>query len=417
MLEQQYFVILRDVKKVLHILLLAAFLAVTAGCCDKPSQKQKRMVLLYLAATDGFIYSQVQGNIEELLTGYIPKKQSESEVLLIFRQDKDYKSSTGRGDATLTKYFINNSGSLVQEVIYNFGNEFNACDPDSFKQVLAAADAECQPTQRALLFSSHGGGWLPPENDYGTSSSIIPKSRSAIPSGMVEWIGTDAPTKDNLDIRDFADALGAYHWEAVLLDCCFMSSIEVAYQLKDCCDYIVASPTEILGLGFPYYNLTSHLFKNAGEKGLTSICREYYEKYKNNVFGSIALIKTSELDALSEICASIVALRRSEVDNVDASDVQKYGRDFDATDVHRYSNYFYDLAHYFEHFATAEQYQTLTAQMDKVVPYKASIETVYEIGPMSHYSGLSCYIPNPSFPLMNAYYKQLAWNQKVNIVQ
>ena len=57
-----------------------------------------------------------------------------------------------------------------------------------------------------------------------------------------------------------------------------------------------------------------------------------------------------------------------------------------------------------------------TTQLNLAVPYKNTTAKFLGVD-MLHYSGLSCYIPSTKYPKLNAYYKQLAWNQKVKVIE
>ena len=413
-------------KKFIHLLYIAVALVVATGCEDwfPTDQPEKRMVLLYVAATEQSVSNYADGNIADLISGYVPAKSSKTEELLIFVQKRDATSATNRSEATLYRYYSNKSGQILREIITSYGNDFNACDPASFEQVLAAAEAECKPTRRTLIFSSHGTGWMP--RGYFDGRGDFTRTRGLCYSmskedyrqelsklAAVESIGYDSPSKDELDIRDFASVAGKYHWDAMLLDCCYMGAIEAAYQLKDCCDWIIASPTEILVYGFPYNEILEKAFKEPTQSGYSYIAQKYYELYQGMdgqyKSGTISLVNCSELESLAGICAEIINLRRPEMEAVNRLNVQHY--------FYRSSkDYFFDLAHYFEQFATSVQYEQFKAQMDKAVPFKAT--TAEFIGlKIEHFSGVSCYIPNPNYPNLNAYYKQLAWNQKIKVVE
>ena len=45
---------------------------------------------------------------------------------------------------------------------------------------------------------------------------------------------------------------GLFHYDFILFDCCLMANVEMAFELWDCADYLLFSPTEILVDGFPY---------------------------------------------------------------------------------------------------------------------------------------------------------------------
>ena len=412
-------------KKALQIILAAVMTMLFCCCCDPhQTDNQRRLFLVYIAGTDQTIDNFAKGNVIDMLDGYVPSKQSSNDVLLVFYQGIDYSSDTRRADATLTRYYLNNSGKLVTEIVASFGNGFNACDPDSFEEVLDIAEDYCSPAYRTLLFSSHGTAWLP----IGYFSNPIDKTvyyaapkRNGAESSLhslsklhsVESIGRDQPTGDELDIIDFARITGKYHWDAMLIDCCLMSAVEVAYQLRDCCDWIMASPTEILADGFVYRNITEKVFKSHNEAGYRYLCQQYYDFYQARTgslqSGTIALIKCSELEALSDICAEIVATRRSQMEAVDRMSVQHYF----------YNNkydYNFDLADFFKRFASESQYSRFSAQLDKAVPYKATTKEFIGLK-IDTYSGLSCYIPDSRYVALNDYYRQLAWNQKVLVVE
>ena len=408
-------------------MLIAVAVIIATGCDEwfQPSEQEKHMVLLYIAATEQSVSNYAEGNIADLISGYVPAKSSKTEELLIFLQKRDAASPTTRGEAILYRYYSNKSGEILREVLANYGNEFNACDPASFERVLDAAEAECKPTKRTLLFSSHGTGWMPRgyfdgkgdftragKRLYAISGDDEPAQISKLPA-RVESIGYDSYSKAELDIRDFASVAGKYHWSAMLLDCCYMGAVEAAYQIRGCCDWILASPTEILINGFPYSCILEKVFKEPNAVGYQYICQKYYEMYQSQSgqfqSGTIALVNCSELDGLASVCADIVADRRQQMEAVDRMQVQHY--------FYKSSkDYFFDLTHWIEQFATEEQFARFQSQMDRAVPYKAS--TAEFIGlKIKHFSGLSCYIPNPNYPNLNAYYKQLAWNQATKVVE
>lgn len=66
------------------------------------------------------------------------------------------------------------------------------------------------------------------------------------------FIGGTYP-ETQIETTDLADAMAdaGFHTEYILFDACYMSSVEVAYELKDVTHYLIASPTEVLSYGFP----------------------------------------------------------------------------------------------------------------------------------------------------------------------
>jgi len=108
--------------------------------------------------------------------------------------------------------------------------ELNSADTAVFKKILQEA-LDLYPAQEyGLILWSHGASWLPAGatlrsfgNDYGKQ----------------------------MNIPDLAESLPV-KFKFILFDACLMGAVEVAYELKDRTDYIIASPTETVYDGFPY---------------------------------------------------------------------------------------------------------------------------------------------------------------------
>ena len=92
-----------------------------------------------------------------------------------------------------------------------------------------------------------------------------------------------------------------------------MSGIECAYELKDKTDYLLGSPTEVLARGFPYEDFLPALFKDKAD--LEAVTKSFYEYYSNNgnaSYGTVSLIKTSELNELAQIVNDILKDKTEE---------------------------------------------------------------------------------------------------------
>ena len=74
-----------------------------------------------------------------------------------------------------------------------------------------------------LIYWSHGEGWIP---------TPLPSTR---------WIGNDKTGGGHyMNIEDLKLVLqNAPHFDFIMFDACFMQSVEVAYELRDCCDYYI----------------------------------------------------------------------------------------------------------------------------------------------------------------------------------
>ena len=87
-----------------------------------------------------------------------------------------------------------------------------------------------------------------------------------------------------------------------------MQNIEVAYELRNVTDYIIAAPSEITGYGAPYNVITKDFFITDDQRMYTSLCDDYHAQVTDNTGRltpagdrqlPISTIKTSQVQALA----------------------------------------------------------------------------------------------------------------------
>ena len=142
--------------------------------------------------------------------------------------------------------------------------------------------AEQAPARRyGLILGGHGLGWVPD----GTSVNAIRFSAfqdfwSPMPNALpTRWMGDSGK---RAEIPQLAAAFGntGLHFDYLLFDACFMSSIEALYDLRGCADRIIASPCEVMAAGFNYTDILPHLLADAGTSyDLPGVCSEYHDYY------------------------------------------------------------------------------------------------------------------------------------------
>lgn len=198
------------------------------------------------------------------------------------------------------------------------------------------------------------------------------------------FIGGTYP-ETQIETTDLADAMAdaGFHTEYILFDACYMSSVEVAYELKDVTHYLIASPTEVLSYGFPYTTMGKHLLGTPNYKGIVDSYISFYSSY-NLPYGTVAVTDCTQLDALAAIAQQINA--------ADAEQLVPNGVQI----MDGYSpTLFYDLGHL---MSLKDAGTVLTAafaeQLDKAVPYKGHTGQYFtalkdEPVDIKHYSGLN----------------------------
>ncbi len=209
-----------------------------------------------------------------------------------------------------------------------------------------------------------------------------------------------------MEVTDLADAI-PFHLEFIIFDCCFMGGIETAYELKDKCDYIVASPTEILATGFPYSQVMRPLFEF--RPNLIGACQLFYDYYSGlsgfYKSATIALYRTDKLTAVAQASSLIFNNNRSKIEKLDLTKIQKYYR----MDKH----WFYDFSDLMKQIAEPSELASFNAALNNAVVAKWTTDYFIDIK-IESFSGISTYIPNPANTYLDGYYKNYQWNRSRN---
>lgn len=226
-----------------------------------------------------------------------------------------------------------------------------------------------------LVMSGHGTGWiLSSLGQLSTAASVgdyVSEWEPINPTIQTRYIGSS--TDGFADISEIADEFAAsdIHFGYILFDMCFMSSVEMLYRIKDYTDYVVASPCEVMGTGFPYETVMPYMFSNDGaDYDLQGICESYIDFYENYTYpyGCVAVCVTSELEALA---AAQNSLGLRDLSTAEINALQSYeGR----TDDH----IFFDLQQYVNVAADGSDTALLTAyntQFNKAFPEACRLST------------------------------------------
>ncbi len=383
--------------------LLTSFMTaiiLVAGSCEKIGigNKYDKVVLLYLAANNN-LSSYALDNMVALKEGFLPSVNDES-ILLVYKHISGHKPE-------LVRLFKDQNGVPVEDLVAVY-EDHNSASPEVLKGVLNKMKAIFPADEFGLILWSHATGWLP-EGVYGTSKA--PGAPFTDPyASIVKSFGEDRG--EEMEISELKLAI-PYKLDFIIFDCCFMGGIEVAYELRNSAEYIMAAPTEILATGFPYNKVIRPLFEYKSD--LEEVANIYYQHYapldpaNSTVYNSatIALYDTDELDELADICGVIFSGNRAKMAELNRYSVQPY---------YRFSqDYFFDLDHYISKIATPTQLISFRDALDDVIVVKWTTDKFLDI-PIDHYSGISVYIPDIPAGVLENSYKTLEWNQRTKLV-
>ncbi len=384
------------------------------SCKDKPEDEKVRSVLLYISANNN-LYSYAEECIQDLQKGYVPQYRDKSKILLVFFH------IPGK-TPTLSRYSCNKDGVVICETICIYEQEMNSAEISSFSRVVADAERTYPATERGLILWSHATGWLP-EGYYSNPLDIagdmlsqpiedpyrfLVKSNADKP--LRKSFGSDSNSE--MEITELAAAL-PHTYEFILFDCCLMGGIEVAYEFKDKCEYMLFSPTEILADGFPYNKIFNPIFNIENrEEALTKVCLDFFAIYdaQTGIYRSatVSMVKSSALEDLARVCASIYRNNQDSILAMDEFPLQIY---------YRYDKkWYYDFEDIVSRIATPEQYLEFKTALDRTIVYKAATDIFLNIE-IERYSGLSTYLPRARYKVLNDFYKTLKWNMATGYVK
>ena len=381
-------------KSIASFITCCLLLVFVSSCRDKKNDKEPeiatRTVLMYLIA-DNNISTDIYRNIEAVEKGLL---QTTTPGTFVIYWDGGKKYSSVFPTPTLFKYVVGKDGSVSnREVIQTYSNQ-NSCSPEVMTAVINDVKQLCKAQSYGLIFGSHATGWLP---------ANTARQRS---------LGDDDGYK--IEIPELSDALSksGVHFDFIMMDACLMSQVEVAYELRNNTDYLLVSPAEVMAAGFPYNNIVKHLLATDDkENNIICAARSFIDFYKTYTYkwATIAVVKTSEMDALASLMKQILEQYNSNLSMFDSSMITTLQRNY-GFGRGSLSNSSYDVNGFLAQLTNHNIPTFWFDQLKKTVVYTDFVDdyTIVNISP-DLYSGIGCYVPAAGYVKWNNYFHTLQW--------
>lgn len=348
-----------------------------------------RTVLFYLAS-DGDGSGEVQPRLDALQEVWSNDLALGGHLLV-------YTGGTSTAPARLAEMVADDTdgGKVSLKELCTYENARSA-SPELLSRVINDMYTLYPSQDYGLVLFSHGSGWLPA--DYLEFPSRCPAgadTRSVVTEG-----------RNALELRDFALAIPDGQFSFILLETGYMAGLEVAYELKDKTAYLIATCTEIPSRGFlPVYGaILPELFK---AYPYYSKAAEAYFDYYNRSSGdfrsaTVSVIRTSKLEPLKRMLNTAES-RVADWEELDRASLQAFDRRKD-------NHLFYDLGDYMRLIGNEQERTAFADSLSLAVVYQAATEQFLPqsggFGITSH-SGLSIYIPDVHYPVLNGQRKLL----------
>lgn len=201
---------------------------------------------------------------------------------------------------------------LTWRKVKEYDRQQTSTAPAVMKRVISDALAVYPDAGHSLIFWGHGTAWTPGFSDHETRSDA-PADVPAQHSYGGEY------GKDNewqwAEITDIANAIPDGAFKTIWFDCCYMSSIEVAYQLRNKTKMYVAYPTEVWDEGLNYNEVLPFIMRT--NQDLTGAAAEFYSYYNDkNDAVTVSVMDMSKIEAVAEATRALMQQYPDEIGKV-----------------------------------------------------------------------------------------------------
>lgn len=208
----------------------------------------------------------------------------------------------------------------------------------------------------AMLVGCHGNGWLPPMDNVARAKT--------------RWFGGPGYA---ISIADFAQGIqqAGIKLEYLVFDDCYLSCAEVAYDLRNATNTLIASTSEVMAAGMPYAKVFQYLA--APQPNFGQLVNDYIAYYQGTAtpYATIGVINTQYIQPMAQLMRQVNATSTwNTANNYLLQDLD--GSYFSPTVYFDFGSYARAL--FGSNLALYSQYQALMAQL---VPYKGNTAYIY----------------------------------------
>ena len=372
-------------------------------------------------------------DIEDMIQGDLPEYGYRENVVLVLRHGTSKSYNYSQPSAPVLTHIYSKGEEIIYDTLKVYSDTTVAARKSVVNDVLNIAKKRFPAKHYGMLISSHATGWAPqgycyspPDKSSGTIFSLNADqyegpAKYYDESPLLKSVGSHyngSPARSiEIEIPDLADAI-PMHLDYILFDACFMGCVEVAYELKEKCDKICFSQTEVLSGGMDYDTLLSVLFDKDGVD-LTVCAENYFNMYKNQTASfmrsaTVSVVDCQKLEPLAQIVAKNSDAIRSLSESNERRNVQGYFQP-------RYSRYhgiFFDLEDILNKSNISDHdMEELQEALNDCILCKYSTNKFLDEFSINTHSGLSMYLPDADREILNEYYKTLKWGKITQLIK
>lgn len=350
-------------RKHIHQLLLFVSLFILFSCHhnnnDDPVSENQKTLFVYMPWSNN-LTSYFYTNLNDLEDAIINRGLSDERVIVFF--------SESSSEASMFEMVYKN-GQVTRENINTYTNPpFTTASgiTSIINDVKTAAPANVY----SMIIGSHGFGWIPVQGSVSRRASEFKYHWDNDNVPLTRYFG-GTTAEYQTDITTLAQGItgAGIKMEYILFDDCYMSTIEVGYDLRYATDHIIASTSEIMAYGMPYAIVGQHLL---GTPNYQAICDGFYQFYStySYPYGTLGIIDCREIDALIPIMKEIntnYQINSSAISSIQSLDGYT-------------PTIFFDFGDYVDKFCEdSDLLSAFNDQLERVVPNKTHTGAYYSM--------------------------------------
>ncbi|MBR1469928.1 MAG: hypothetical protein IJ605_07460 [Prevotella sp.] len=360
-------------KFVFTTILTSIFGFMLLSCNDESvdiNSVNQQTILVYMpwsgTASDNGLYNNFLENLDSIESAIIARKGLAKTRLLVFLSQS---ASTSK----LFEILYDKNQCSRQEIKTYSGTDYTT--PEGIATIISDAKNTAEALNYALLVGCHGSGWTF-KGDWKDYPYGIAKRHQVRQNGpqadfeRTRFFGSVGDLRYATDIESLAEGirLSGVHMQYILFDDCYMANAEVAYELRQVTNFLIASTSEVMVKGMPYADMWKSL--NSQTPDYKSAVDAFYKFYSNyrTPCGTISAIDCRQMDALASVMKQI---------NEHYTFDEAFLVSLQVLDGFN-ENLFFDMGDYVSKLCTDPYlYEKFTAQLAKTVVSKAATENIY----------------------------------------
>ena len=291
-----------------HFLIFIGALLLLISCKkdDSLSSLPRRTVLVYMSGENN-LSPYADADIREMIEGRKSVADNENLIIYVDHALQNEKPFIAR---------ITKDQNHPVDTLYRFSEDHYSSDPQKLQQVLQWVVNNCPASEDyGLVFWGHANGWIIEDETIPTSSA--PRRAYGVDNGRNASSGSLVLKGPWLNIPTLRQVLENVNkkWKFIFFDCCNMQCAEVAYELRNLCYYMIASPAEITGVGAPYEKIVPDMFIHDVKTMCESIVNDYHAQ-RTNRYGTVTVdgecqlplcaIRSNKMQALADATRAIM---------------------------------------------------------------------------------------------------------------